>query len=112
MHVTLRLLSERVHKPLINFLGKRKWPTQVEAPHPHPAGSQEYKKSFADFVKRYESSGSSKASSPAPSPPPSTNHTAQSGAFSEFWQAPERLWKRRFDDTEIDAILSGGASLR
>lgn len=29
MHPTLRICSERVHRPLIHFLGKRSWPTSA-----------------------------------------------------------------------------------
>jgi hypothetical protein len=30
---------------------------------------------------------------------------AEKAAFSEFWEAPERFWKRDIGDAEITAIL-------
>ncbi|KAJ3482257.1 hypothetical protein NLI96_g7089 [Meripilus lineatus] len=104
----LRLNSVVARKPLIQFLGKRKWPSQPSAPGPHPFAPAELKQSFSEFVAKFQSSGSSQVSAaPQSLQPPKKG----SPAFSEYWQAPERLWKRELEQAEIDAVLSGGASL-
>ncbi|KAJ7050479.1 hypothetical protein C8F01DRAFT_1377562 [Mycena amicta] len=87
MFVTRRVLT---HQPLIKFLGKRSWPSTPTAPSGHPAAPPEFQKSFS--------------ASPAKT----------GGALSEFWEAPVRFWRPRnrdLEEAEIDAILSGGASL-
>ncbi|KAI0056686.1 hypothetical protein BV25DRAFT_1903115 [Artomyces pyxidatus] len=104
MHPSIRA----AHKPLISFLGKRKWPANPEPQHPHPAAPAQLRDAFSDFLKKFESSG--KQGSGAGS-------KASSGkaAYGEFWEAPERLWRNKasfVEDAEIDAVLSGGASLR
>ncbi|KAL1747786.1 hypothetical protein HDZ31DRAFT_31111 [Schizophyllum fasciatum] len=89
----------RVHQPLIKFVGKRNWPSTTEPPHAHPFAPKEYAKAF-----HQESSDASAASA-----------TSSGGAVSEFWEAPERFWRpriRQLQDWEIEAITSGGASLR
>ncbi|KAG6819509.1 hypothetical protein H0H93_011167 [Arthromyces matolae] len=72
----------------------------TSAPHPHPAAPAEIKARFSEFVKKIEAS--TKISSAVP---------ASTGALRDFWEAPERLWKQDIEEAEIDAILSGGASL-
>ncbi|KAI0765526.1 hypothetical protein BC629DRAFT_915231 [Irpex lacteus] len=56
MHPSLRLANaaatHRVHKPLINFLGKRKWPSTPEPQHPHPQAPADLQKSFSDFLSK------------------------------------------------------------
>ncbi|KAI5884932.1 uncharacterized protein SCHCODRAFT_02594922 [Schizophyllum commune H4-8] len=89
----------RVHQPLIKFVGKRQWPSTTEPPHPHPFAPKEYAKAFSQ-----EASGAS-----------STPKSSKGGAVAEFWEAPERFWRpriRELQDWEIEAITSGGASLR
>ncbi|KAG5635318.1 hypothetical protein H0H81_011731 [Sphagnurus paluster] len=100
MHPSLRVFSSRAHQPLIRFLGKRTYPSTPSAPHAHPAAPAELKNHFADFVKKFEASGKSSSLS-----------TLSTGALSEFWEAPERLWKQDIAEAEIEAILTGGASL-
>lgn len=87
----------RVHQPLIKFVGKRSWPSNEPA-HAHPAAPKEYAKAF-----HQDSSA------------PSETKAGKSGAVAEFWEAPERFWRpriRQLEDWEIDAISTGGASLR
>ncbi|EJD00803.1 uncharacterized protein FOMMEDRAFT_21309 [Fomitiporia mediterranea MF3/22] len=117
MHPTLRA-SAHVHRPLIHFIGKRQWPAKPEPPHAHPAGPPEYKAHFADFLKKFESSASSSRSVSS-----SSSNSVQKGkdqsdahsdAYQEFWQAPQRLWNprvRNISEKEMDAVLSGGATL-
>ncbi|KAG6918511.1 hypothetical protein DXG01_013873 [Tephrocybe rancida] len=118
MHPSLRVLSSRVHQPLIKFLGKRLYPNSKLAclvivvkcldiassapstPHAHPAAPAELKSRFAEFVKKFEASG-----------PTASTTLASKSVLGEFWDAPERLWKQDIEEAEIDAILSGGASL-
>ncbi|KAH8115771.1 hypothetical protein DFH11DRAFT_1587026 [Phellopilus nigrolimitatus] len=112
MRPTLRLCSPRVHTPLIHFLGKRQWPTKPEPPHAHPAGPQDYKAHFADFLKKFELSGSRSSSSAATVE--AADVDVDHAAYQEFWQAPARLWNprvRKLSDEEVEAVLSGGASL-
>ncbi|OCB88322.1 hypothetical protein A7U60_g4524 [Sanghuangporus baumii] len=120
MRPTLRVLH--VHKPSIHFLGKRKWPATPEPPHAHPAGPEEYKAHFSDFLKKFEASSpwsppsqsSSKAAAPKSSSASSSNRPEDHDVYQEFWQAPPRVWNpraRKISDEEMEAILSGGASL-
>ncbi|ESK88043.1 hypothetical protein Moror_10784 [Moniliophthora roreri MCA 2997] len=99
MHPTVRIFSARAHTPLIRFLGKRTW-SGSETPHAHPAAPAELQN------KNYSEFSTSPASSSNSVPSSSKN------VFREFWEAPERLWKKEIDEREIDAVLSGGASLR
>ncbi|KAJ7623359.1 hypothetical protein FB45DRAFT_925377 [Roridomyces roridus] len=91
MHSTMRLARQ----PLIQFLGKRSWPASPAEAHAHPAAPPDFRKVFTK---------------------PSSPTKPQSGSvFSEFWDAPPRFWRpraRELDESEIDAVLSGGASLR
>jgi len=107
MHSSLRVLNAR--KPLINFIGKRSWPSKPESQHPHPAAPTEQQKSFPDFLKKFEASSSSSSSSPS-----SGKKSGSKEIFGEFWEAPARFWRpriRELEEWEIDAISSGGASL-
>lgn len=75
--------------------------TTADTPHAHPAAPPELKKSFSEFVKKFQASADSAPSPTAQSPKTPT-------VFPEFWQAPERFWKprvRELDENEIDAIL-------
>ncbi|KAF5371976.1 hypothetical protein D9615_008044 [Tricholomella constricta] len=86
--------------PLIKFLGKRTYPSTPSAPHAHPAAPAELKNRFDDFVKKFEASRES-----------SLSNSKSNGVLKEFWDAPERLWRQDIEEVEINAILSGGASL-
>lgn len=113
------LIRSRVHKPLIRFIGKRQWPSQ--SPKPHPSAPAELKAAFSDFIKKFQSSSATSSSSspssrPAPAPSPVTSSKSGAGeadvqTYHEFWQAPQRLWKRDIDEAEIEAVLTGGASM-
>jgi len=100
MHPSLRVLSLQAHRPLIKFLGKRIYPSTPSAPHAHPAAPAEVKSRFSDFLKKLEASGESSSSS-----------LQSKTVLSEFWEAPERLWKQDLEEAEMDAVMSGGASL-
>ncbi|KII96074.1 hypothetical protein PLICRDRAFT_151203 [Plicaturopsis crispa FD-325 SS-3] len=103
MFPSLRACAEHARKPLINFIGKRKWPSTPEPPHAHPAAPPELRKAFPDFLRKFEASASSGAS-------PKKSESGKQ-AYSEFWEAPSRFWVKELDEAEIDAISSGGASL-
>ncbi|KAJ7245169.1 hypothetical protein B0H12DRAFT_1187754 [Mycena haematopus] len=95
MRATLRAL----HQPLIKFVGKRSWPSTHPTPHAHPAAPPEFQKRFSDVAARPSAEGNGKTGS----------------AISEFWLAPERFWRprgRELEESEIEAVLSGGASLK
>lgn len=118
MRPSLHVLNAR--KPLINFVGRRSWPSSIclfytpyslspysflvvepEAQRPHPAAPSELQRSFSDFLKKFEVSATlpDKKSQGA-------NGSKQ--AFAEFWEAPARFWKPRMrdlEDAEIDAVL-------
>ncbi|KAG7446066.1 uncharacterized protein BT62DRAFT_950059 [Guyanagaster necrorhizus] len=98
MHPSVRLLST-ARTPLIRFLGKRVWPSRPEAPHAHPYGPPELPASFR------------KPSQSAVAQTSSTKTLTTGGAFTNFWEAPERFWKHDLNDAEMAAIESGGASL-
>lgn len=123
MHVTLRVCSERVHKPLIHFLGKRSWPTselpfvltsfriplqyftcvEPEPPHAHPAGPPDYQAHFQDFMQKVQS-----YKFVSTSPSSSQKHASEQAVYQEFWQAPSRLWNpriRELSDAEMEAVL-------
>ncbi|KAG1729072.1 uncharacterized protein EDB91DRAFT_1085854 [Suillus paluster] len=101
MHPSVRVLA---HKPLISFIGKRVWSAAASPSHPHPAAPPEWQKSFSDIMQKAAPHSSSRASQ-------SQDHPV----VLEFWEAPARFSSpssRYLDQVEIDAILSGGASLR
>ncbi|KAI0302928.1 hypothetical protein BC826DRAFT_982358 [Russula brevipes] len=96
------------HRPLISFIGKRKWPQGPQPQHPHPAAPAQLKEAFSDFLQKYKSHLS-------PSLSKSIRQNPRGLMFNDFWEAPGHLWQpksRHLEDAEIDAILSGGASLR
>ncbi|KAI0250516.1 hypothetical protein BJV78DRAFT_552141 [Lactifluus subvellereus] len=106
MHPTSRV----AHKPLISFIGKRQWPSGPQPQRPHPAAPAQLREAFSDFLEKYKS-----FSSPSRSSDGHSQQNPQSLRFNEFWEAPEYLWRpktRQLEDSEIDAVLSGGASLR
>ncbi|KAJ8595063.1 hypothetical protein M405DRAFT_857631 [Rhizopogon salebrosus TDB-379] len=101
MHPSIRILA---HRPLISFVGKRVWSATAAPSHPHPAAPPEWQLSFSDPTRSAAPQTSSKA-------PSSQDHPV----FTEFWEAPARFSKpalRYLAQVEIDAILSGGASLQ
>ncbi|KAF8516681.1 hypothetical protein JB92DRAFT_3114099 [Gautieria morchelliformis] len=102
MWSTHRLLDGHVHKPLIRFLGKRLPSANPQLPHPHPLAPP-------DIASRFSSKGH--ASHPTPKSP--GHPSAGSTSFKEFWEAPARFWapSREVGPVEIEAVLSGGASL-
>ncbi|KAA1465894.1 FAD/NAD(P)-binding domain-containing protein [Dentipellis sp. KUC8613] len=106
MHPSLRV----AHKPLINFLGKRQWPSTPGPQHAHPAAPEQLKAAFSDFLKKYESSSTASAAGK------SGSSTSSSGeqVYGDFWDAPAWTWNpriRHIEESEIDAVTSGGASL-
>ncbi|KAJ3736051.1 hypothetical protein DFJ43DRAFT_1136301 [Lentinula guzmanii] len=112
MHPSMRVFAERVHTPLIRFLGKRSWPSGTETPHAHPFAPPEFQsKNYTQFSKGASVSGSSAS----PTPSSSSSGSKSGSGFQEFWEAPERFWRPRvhqLEEAEIEAILSGGASVR
>jgi len=102
MHPTVRLAA--AHRPLIRFLGKRSWPSTPDVQHAHPAAPEELKKSFGEFLRKFQS-------------PVKTNGDGSSSGtyvYQEYWEAPSKYWNSRvktISKEEIDAVLSGGATL-
>ncbi|KDN38377.1 hypothetical protein K437DRAFT_23576 [Tilletiaria anomala UBC 951] len=102
------------------------YPSTATERHPHPAAPKEI--DFKHFQEVYRSGphfNPDKVKSPAQlaaaqssgqgasSQASSTNH--QHGAVEDLHQLPERFWKTPallLDEAEMDAINSGGASLR
>ncbi|PCH41655.1 hypothetical protein WOLCODRAFT_163288 [Wolfiporia cocos MD-104 SS10] len=111
MHPSLRLCSAgRARQPLIHFVGKRQWPSTPEAPHAHPAAPPQVRDHFAEFLKKFKTSRNV-SSSPAAGAAKSQGSRSDSvQTFSEFWQAPERLWKHDLEEWEVDIVATGGAS--
>jgi len=101
MFSTISVLSSRGYQPLIKFLGKRVFPSAPSTPHAHPAAPVELQQRFSE-LKKFEASETR------------SDKGRGAASFSEFWEAPERFWRpkaREITDAEVDAILSGGASL-
>ncbi|KAF4588131.1 hypothetical protein EYR38_010096 [Pleurotus pulmonarius] len=89
------------------FATRSRLPKAPEIPHFHPAAPVDLRDKSAIISKAV-----SQSTSPSSSSKPSSSDKQ---VYSEFWEAPERFWKPRvryLPDFEIDAILSGGASLR
>ncbi|KAI9459042.1 hypothetical protein F5148DRAFT_312440 [Russula earlei] len=104
MHPSFRI----AHRPLISFIGKRQWPSVPQPQRPHPAAPAHLKEAFSSFLETYKS-----LLSPASNKAPQRNQRGLT--FNDFWEAPEPLWRpkiRHLEDAEIDAVLSGGASLK
>jgi len=104
MHPSFRV----AHKPLISFIGKRLWPPGPQPQRPHPAAPAQLKEAFSDFLEKYKNFS-------LPSTSSSNGQSSGRPTFNEFWEAPEYLWRpkvRKLEDSEIDAVSSGGASLR
>ncbi|KAH9956791.1 hypothetical protein BC827DRAFT_1229300 [Russula dissimulans] len=75
---------------------------------PHPAAPEQFKEAFAGFLEKYKRTSSQQSNNSALKNP-------RGLTFDQFWEAPNHLWRpriRHVEDTEIDAVLSGGASLR
>jgi len=102
MHPTARLAV--AHRPLIRFLGKRSWPSTPDKQRAHPAAPEELKRSFADFLKKFQSRARMNGSGSSPS----------MHVYQEYWEAPSKYWASRvktISEEEIGAVLSGGATL-
>jgi len=66
------------------------------------------KEAFPDFLEKSKNFS-------FPSTSSSNGKISGKPIFNEFWEAPEYLWQpkvRILEESEIDAVLSGGASLR
>ena len=66
--------------------------------HAHPAAPEELKKSFGEFLKKFQS------------PVRTNGNGSSSGArvYQEYWEAPSRYWNSRvkkISEEEIDAVL-------
>jgi len=104
MFPSLRCCSARAHTPLIKFIGKRVWPSQLEERLPHPAAPAELKGRFAEFLAKMNFS---------PAKSSSGKGSSDVNVYREFWEAPTRFWRpriRQLTDAEMDSIMSGGAS--
>ncbi|KAH9041846.1 hypothetical protein EDB84DRAFT_1267091 [Lactarius hengduanensis] len=97
MHPSFRV----AHKPLISFIGKRQWPPGPQPQRPHPAAPTQLKAAFSEFLEKYKSFS-------FPSTSSSNGKSSGKPIFTEFWEAPEHLWRpkvRQLEDSEIDAVL-------
>lgn len=116
MHPSFRV----AHKPLISFIGKRKWPpgdfyrlvpvslflfniffAGPQPQLPHPAAPAEFKEAFPNFLEKYKNFSLSSTNS-------SNGKSSGKPIFNEFWEAPEYLWQpkiRNLEESEIDAVL-------
>ncbi|KIM27205.1 hypothetical protein M408DRAFT_170832 [Serendipita vermifera MAFF 305830] len=114
-------------KPLIHFIGKRTTPVHAEKHHPHPASPPDIRDAFARiFAKLEEAQGGqgAGASQSAAGQRSAGGGTGASGegagakssgatssvTYSQFWQAPERLWKGvPLEAAEMEKVMMGGA---
>ncbi|GJE83971.1 hypothetical protein PsYK624_000440 [Phanerochaete sordida] len=100
--------AQHARKPLIQFVGRRHWPSTPEPQHPHPSAPADVQNAFSDFLNKFKASASR-----ATQPQAAASSTGKNGetvqSFTDFWQAPERLWRRRISEEEMEAISSGGA---
>ncbi|KAF8351098.1 hypothetical protein F5887DRAFT_193365 [Amanita rubescens] len=96
MYPSLRIFTSRAHQPLIKFLGKRSWPSARDIPRAHPAAPSGLRPQSASSL------------------PSKSFITPSHVVFNPYWEAPRRLWHpkvRNLDAPEMDAIMSGGASM-
>jgi hypothetical protein len=75
--------------------------TGPQPQRPHPAAPTQFKEAFSDFLAKHKNFSFS---------PTSSTNVSSSGKpiFTEFWEAPEYLWRtkiRQLEDSEIDAVL-------
>jgi small subunit ribosomal protein YMR-31 len=108
MHATL---LRNARTPLIQFIGKRSWPSAPK-PGPHPYAPKEIADNFASFAKAQSSSA----------PAASASHASAYGTgflpaskkpydYENFYEAPSYLWQHNeMSQREIDAVMSGGAT--
>jgi len=105
MRPSVPAFAGHVHRVLINF-PKRSAPGGAHTPHPHPSAPDNIRASFQEFLSKIENSKSSNS--------PAT--LAKSSKLSDpsvvdFWNAPSRFTRTlAFEEAEIDAVQSGGAS--
>ncbi|KZV79448.1 hypothetical protein EXIGLDRAFT_707047 [Exidia glandulosa HHB12029] len=95
----------RLHPQLIHFLGKRAAPTHAHEPAPHPQAPADVASHFQDFLRKISS---------YTAPASSSRKASGSGSKAlNFWDAPTKLTQTAvpLTDAEMDAVLSGGASL-
>ncbi|KZT40693.1 hypothetical protein SISSUDRAFT_1060045 [Sistotremastrum suecicum HHB10207 ss-3] len=96
MKASLQILSERAHRPLIHFLGKRRIPQVAHIAAPHPAGPLEYKEHFDDFLKKFRAEGPK---------PVELSKSSNVKVYQEFWELPSKyLVGRDLAQWEIEAI--------
>jgi small subunit ribosomal protein YMR-31 len=72
--------------------------TAPDAQHPHSAAPEQFKISFGEFLKKFQS------------PAKAGGNGSSSGAnvYQEYWEAPSKYWSNRvkpISEEEIDAVL-------
>ncbi|KAF2184427.1 hypothetical protein K469DRAFT_709166 [Zopfia rhizophila CBS 207.26] len=120
MNATKQLLQHR--QPMIRFLGKRTTPSKLDhTPKVHPASpSQSLPESFATYRQKAQqhgplnqsnqySTGGWIGSKPGASLGPIE---AGKGEFFDRAELPKRFQRLAWTQDEIEAVESGGASLR
>ncbi|EPS95904.1 hypothetical protein FOMPIDRAFT_1025595 [Fomitopsis schrenkii] len=110
MHPSLRLCASAApRQPLIHFVGKRQW--KSERAHPHPLATPDLKSVFTDSLRKLQASTSESSvvgAQGSASPQQAKGGNAQ--VYQNFWEAPERYWKRDLNEWEVELVSTGGAS--
>jgi len=119
MRVTLVVRASHVHKPLINFLGKRTWgAVEPHDPQPHPqAPNHELPKPVTDF-KKYRANAQQHGPLARSGHFPSRQVTMSgagspdsAGVVLDRNELPARFRRMTLTPKEIEYIESGGATL-
>ncbi|BEI85260.1 hypothetical protein CcaverHIS002_0506610 [Cutaneotrichosporon cavernicola] len=109
MHATL---VRNARTPLIQFIGKRAWPSTPHKPGPHPYAPKEIADNFASFSAKSQAAPASAASAHASAYGTGFLPTSKKPYdFENFYEAPAYYWQHNeMTEREIEAVMSGGAT--
>ncbi|RSH83296.1 uncharacterized protein EHS24_006971 [Apiotrichum porosum] len=109
MHATT-LVRAAARTPMIQFIGKRSWPTGPHTPAPHPAAPKEIVEAFAAFIAKSQAAPAAGKAVSTAGYIPLYKASAKQADF-EDWEAPSYLWQRpEMTEREMEAVMSGGAT--
>jgi len=112
MRVTIITRASHVHKPLINFIGKRTWGAVESSsePQPHPQAPENVvPKPVTDF-KRYRANAQQHGPLARAGHFPSRQNNGEPEVVLDRDELPKRFRRMVLSAKEIEAIESGGAT--
>ncbi|KAL7414176.1 hypothetical protein BDY24DRAFT_440637 [Mrakia frigida] len=125
MHVTVKALEQWHRVPMIKFTGAaNRWANHSSTPHPHPSATSTIISSSSYLTSLLNSAKSASFAPPPVSnsfPSPSAAKTFSTGGkkgpaadYADEFSSPSRFWlgRLKFDESELEAVMSGGASMR